>query len=178
MNLVEETILNPMTNAVFVVQLKLKPIQMNNLTEATTLEGRKSAEEILSEYRRVIDNKILSAMEEYANQFRTQLTDEEIEKEAAKQFPFNGNDLFSIEGQLILSKREGYIASRKMGSSGWVSVEDRLPETNTPVLILKSDTNTVEFAFLDSTGYFNLCYTGTTVLSTHWQPLPSPPKEK
>jgi hypothetical protein len=60
--------------------------QAANLIEATTLEGRKSAEQIFNKItsngmREMTIERFSQAMEEYANQIRTQLTDEELEAE-------------------------------------------------------------------------------------------------
>jgi hypothetical protein len=74
----------------------------------------------------------IQAMEEYANKFRTKLTDEELEAEAEREYPscpdtraflpvFGYHDMYQAE-------RAAHIKARKMGSSNWVSVEDRLPE--------------------------------------------------
>jgi hypothetical protein len=68
-----------------------------------------------------------------------------------------------------LNKR---ISSIKPKESEWVSVEDKLPEQYTDVIVfIKGDTIAVDY--VDENGDFY--YYGKNV--THWMPLPKPPKE-
>lgn len=68
--------------------------------------------------------------------------------------------------------------------SGWISVEDRLPEgDSTQVLMtdgeycyISSRNNMVRF--LDCDGVFIPGKSGAGVRVTHWMPLPEPPKEE
>jgi predicted HTH domain antitoxin len=104
----------------------------------------KSAEEIFKKYELdaycygSIKADILSAMEQYANQSRTQLTDEELEKEAERLYPFVSEDRVdsykNIQVRIVIAQRAAHIKARKMGSGGWVSVEDRLPEVINKVM--------------------------------------------
>jgi hypothetical protein len=83
----------------------------------------KTAEELLLRYGYPeyvgLMNKppIILAMEEYANQSRTPLTDEELEKEAADLYPLPSSDVELYTG-IVAVQRAAHIAARKMGSSG------------------------------------------------------------
>ena len=55
----------------------------------------------------------------------------------------------------------------------WVSVEDRLPEENTTVIVATD--NGIVFQCLYSYDGWNL-WDGNEVNITHWQPMPQPPK--
>lgn len=53
--------------------------------------------------------------------------------------------------------------------SGWISVNDRLPEKHVGVLVYNGS---IHEDFICSSGYFY-----DTLDVTHWMPLPEPPKE-
>ena len=59
----------------------------------------------------------------------------------------------------------------------WISVKDRLPDNDVPVMIYNYDVNIGvyyknKFHAFDENGYpFEINYV------THWMPLPEPPKE-
>jgi hypothetical protein len=56
---------------------------------------------------------------------------------------------------------------------GWISVEDRMPEPNTWVLVFAKQGSymnlRVDYITRDSIWFNSMCV-------THWQPLPEPPK--
>ena len=56
----------------------------------------------------------------------------------------------------------------------WISVKDRMPEENVPVLVWDSQ----GFAFIDihESGKWRIGTPHYAVI-THWMPLPEPPKE-
>jgi len=55
--------------------------------------------------------------------------------------------------------------------SGWINVDERLPEEDTPVLTYHGDE-------CDVAWHHNSFWFGTAemITPTHWQPLPEPPK--
>ena len=73
----------------------------------------------------------------------------------------------------------------RAAQSGWISVEDRLPEIGARVLLCGRYENQVIIAYC-ATGYFDgITYRehwGADINSmaevTHWQPLPEPPAEQ
>jgi hypothetical protein len=77
-----------------------------------------------------------------------------------------------LYASLLLSEREGK----------WISVKERLPEQLVHVMVHYGTMNPVR-GYLDNNGKWNLYYFGGCELAdnqneiTHWQPLPSPPKE-
>ena len=58
--------------------------------------------------------------------------------------------------------------------SGWISVEDRLPEGNEALIYSPSGMGYIDINFL-RLGWEQL---RTELIITHWMPLPEPPKEK
>ena len=167
------------------------------LTEATPLEGLSTEEKIkkiLSS--RFVDIKVrkdgeeyifeADFIKEYLNQFRTpltdeeqywkdygehlknKLTDEELEKEAESKYPYLPKH-YGIGNKEVDGYRKAHIAARKMGSSGWVSVEDRLPDNEEPVLVYGKNGVAVDEYNLQYKAFF-----GASKV-THWQPLSSPP---
>lgn len=58
------------------------------------------------------------------------------------------------------------------GIMEWISVEDRLPEEKTPVLV--ANTFGVDIAFAQE-GFWYTQYDECKVHVTHWMPLPDPP---
>lgn len=60
----------------------------------------------------------------------------------------------------------------------WISIEDRLPENDEPVLVYKARCNdayaNMETAYFDYGRWMGVV--GENV--THWMPLPAPPTEK
>lgn len=70
----------------------------------------------------------------------TPLTDEELEAEAKMLYPEPIHDEEDIDWEdFVMRKRQcesaraAHIKARKMGTGGWVSVKDRLPEENTTI---------------------------------------------
>lgn len=59
-------------------------------------------------------------------------------------------------------------------SDGWISVEDRLPNELSPLVIATEEWVNVGY-FSKESGWF-MFYNDSSVQVTHWQPLPSPPK--
>ena len=69
-------------------------------------------------------------------------------------------------------------------SSQWISVEDRLPEINQNVLVIRTNPNVVTNGYIHERGHWiwsNL--RGSTHKAdgfhaiTHWMPMPSPPQQ-
>ena len=66
--------------------------------------------------------------------------------------------------------------------SGWISVEDRLPEQIGYCLVYYCEDwnynriNKIAWAFFNSQDEF--CLTNSKVEPTHWMPLPNPPKSE
>lgn len=58
----------------------------------------------------------------------------------------------------------------------WISVNDRLPEYERPVLGYDSEIEMVDIVNYISGKFFDLDGIQTDV--THWMPLPEPPKER
>ena len=59
---------------------------------------------------------------------------------------------------------------------GWISVKDRLPEKNVPVLVWEKQ----GFAYVDmleAECVWQIASTNYAIV-THWMPLPEPPKEE
>jgi hypothetical protein len=109
----------------------------------------------------------------------TTLTDEELEKEAAELYPKIGTDRInhSLYNAIQNEKRAAHIKARKMGSSGWVSVEDRFPESGQCVLLYSDESGVVEGAWSKEIECFDQWRWNCICKNvTHWQPLPSPPK--
>lgn len=120
----------------------------------------------------------------------TPLTDEELEKEAERLYPFidseyrDGSTRTQRQQDVEYNRsqkvaRQAHIKARKMGSSGWVSVEDRLPEDGGCILIYSENGGVAEGAWISDKKHFEQ-WRWSCILDkvTHWQPLPSPPKEK
>ena len=66
----------------------------------------------------------------------------------------------------------------------WISVKDRLPELNQPVLVFaptEDENYLVDYihSFLDGNPLWNWCVNveNNQQTVTHWMPLPEPPKE-
>lgn len=59
--------------------------------------------------------------------------------------------------------------------SAWISVDDRLPEEYTHVIVCDEDGNVGE-AVYSKGGYFEWVENERIAFSTHWMPLPEPPK--
>jgi hypothetical protein len=97
----------------------------------------------------------------------TQLTDEELEKEAEELYSMPNSEVDLYIG-LVAVQRAAHIKARKMGSSGWVSVEDRLPEKFDKTILVCDEDDYVNIISWDELRENH----------THWQPLPSPPKTK
>ena len=63
--------------------------------------------------------------------------------------------------------------------SKWISVEDRLPEVNQPVIVVLKDTDpSVWLADYRGQEQFSCCHQLITFIGevTHWMPLPEPPE--
>jgi hypothetical protein len=113
----------------------------------------------------------------------TPLTDEELEKEAERLYPFRKDVVDRSYDTLQVNRRAAHIKARKMGS-GWVSVEDRLPEEMGDYLVHKKNGLIIPMSYhapFDSgKRIFQWWGFGKWVNQhsqiTHWQPLPSPPK--
>ena len=61
--------------------------------------------------------------------------------------------------------------------SEWISVKERLPESNERVLVVcrtKKGVQTVNLAYCDDNGHWH--GQGSMAGVTHWQPLPEVPK--
>ena len=61
-----------------------------------------------------------------------------------------------------------------MTNNGWISVEDRLPDENTRVLVFIPYTDTK----IDTDRILNGKWVRWIDKITHWQPLPEPPEEE
>ncbi len=76
----------------------------------------------------------------------------------------------------------GIVTHRITGgrASGWVSVQDRLPEPDEQVLFLTGSGETIAgYSVLEDGDWWQARHSswGTSAV-THWQPLPSVPKER
>ena len=78
------------------------------------------------------------------------------------------DDMFSIAAK-ALSKAE------YKGYNGWISVEDRLPESCTEVLAFSENGYGVEFLYFDGDKCFYNEKSDVRRTPTHWQPLPPKP---
>lgn len=62
----------------------------------------------------------------------------------------------------------------------WISVEDRLPETESRCLVVRYDavtkTSFIDILWFDKGTWWNRVFGGEYSV-THWMPLPEPPKE-
>lgn len=59
-----------------------------------------------------------------------------------------------------------------MNQPQWISVKDKLPKSDTPVLVYCKDGTVREDAYSDMLGWsLPFCW-----MVTHWRPLPEPPK--
>lgn len=68
-------------------------------------------------------------------------------------------------------------ALQEKNNGGWVSVEDRLPENGTPVLICNKQWDYSVVANYAGCGvWINTWEQRMTFTPTHWQPLPEAPK--
>lgn len=67
----------------------------------------------------------------------------------------------------------GYLVKNGVTVQEWVSVEDRLPEENTTVIVATD--NGIVFQCLYSYDGWDL-WDDNDVNITHWQPMPQPPK--
>lgn len=95
-------------------------------------------------------------------------------------------------GDLAEELKDAYLAGYKAAqpqsdpatSSGWISVKDRLPEDEQVITLKLRESNGLRFACLDIvSGYgdlddFGFVHTQCGDRTTHWMPLPEPPKEE
>ena len=66
-----------------------------------------------------------------------------------------------------------YLVKNGVTVQEWISVNDRLPEENTTVIVATD--NGIVFQCLYAYDGWNL-WEGNEVNITHWQPMPQPPK--
>lgn len=71
--------------------------------------------------------------------------------------------------------KNGYAKGFADGKVEWISVEDRLPEECTHVIVHDED-GTVGEAFHSSGDYFEWVANEKMAFPTHWMPLPELPK--
>lgn len=66
-----------------------------------------------------------------------------------------------------------------LADSGWISIDDKLPPTDKPVLIYVCNIKEMTVASLnyDGAGFSNDDYWFNIKNIHHWRPLPEPPKE-
>ena len=57
--------------------------------------------------------------------------------------------------------------------SEWISVDERLPEQHICCLTFGDD---FDFAYMTGSGGFREWSNDQSIIVTHWQPLPEPPK--
>ena len=158
----------------------------------------KTAEEILDEKFLRVEAAdwyipVLTAMEEYASQFQHPVPDEAGEVYSRKQLEdahivgYTKGRLAEQDSDSIYQDAVNYAAtispvppSGEDAGNGWISVEDRLPENNVPVLVTLNNTD-IDIAWkLDVQGYRWCKYHGGELFKgiykvTHWQPLPPKP---
>ena len=72
-----------------------------------------------------------------------------------------------------IEKLSDHLIANGITVQEWVSVEDRLPEENTTVIVATD--NGIVFQCLYAYDGWNL-WEGNEVNITHWQPMPQPPK--
>ena len=58
----------------------------------------------------------------------------------------------------------------------WISVTDRLPETNKAVIVCRKDGRVEQGIFRGVNGWWKVYGTNTKSI-THWMPMPEPPEE-
>ena len=97
-----------------------------------------------------------------------------------KQAPFEGKVLDEWWWEEKIKRIAEHIISNGVTVQEWISVNDRLPETQVEVLTY-SDGNGVRSACLlasnEETNMWYLCRTDKLSIDvTHWQPMPQPPK--
>lgn len=79
-------------------------------------------------------------------------------------------------GVLTFMEAEAIECAIQALGDGWVSVDDGLPECDGNYLVLLNGGNIIEQL---TTSYFRAEYKSFDAsFTTHWQPLPSPPKPK
>ena len=93
--------------------------------------------------------------------------------EILKQTPFEGRVLDEWWFEEKIKKIADHLIQHGVTVQEWVSVEDRLPEENTTVIVATD--NGIVFQCLYSYDGWNL-WDGNEVNITHWQPMPQPPK--
>jgi hypothetical protein len=113
-------------------------------------------------------------------------------EELAEEYAFNifGERYESLdsEEQFVYAQAvDAYVAAYKAAQDQladadkvmpqWISVEDRMPEPDTCVLIRQDDTIWVS-GFCNALKMWGHYENGETCAPTHWMPLPEPPKEE
>jgi hypothetical protein len=71
--------------------------------------------------------------------------------------------------------KNGYAKGYADGKGEWISVEERLPEECTHVIVHDED-GTVGEAFHSISDHFEWVANEKIAFVTHWMPLPEPPK--
>lgn len=93
--------------------------------------------------------------------------------EILKQAPFEGRVLDEWWFEEKIKKIADHLISNGVTVQEWVSVEDRLPEENTTVIVATD--NGIVFQCLYAYDGWDL-WDDNDVNITHWQPMPQPPK--
>lgn len=94
------------------------------------------------------------------------------------------NDFDKAHPKTLAELEAEYLTEQGYQKQEWISVEDRLPDENTDVLICQGNcfgqlmnvyTYLGDNKWEDEYGYWHIT---EDTLMTHWQPLPKPPKMK
>jgi len=106
-------------------------------------------------------------------------TPEELAEEYAKKFA----GMSAFEDSVWAFSRYGFLAGYQAASPQWISVKDKMPETNEYVLVYIDFSIDMQQFKLVEMGYFNgdAWDVGNDIYSLgfvrHWMPIPKPPEE-
>ncbi len=100
---------------------------------------------------------------------------EKLEKDLNEfEFGINKCKLEDFLSYGTINELSHYLANKGYTKQEWISVEDRLPEKQTAVLVC-FDNDCISTDFIASSGMW---YDHWHKTITHWMPLPTPPKMK
>ena len=112
-----------------------------------------------------IEQHVDSTLKIYSKLLIT-LSDEELEKEAETEYPFDEEkELTHMYNYIQANRQQAHIKARKMGCNEWVSVEDVRKKVETAMFWLEQYMQTANATVDGIAHYLNL-----------YHPLPNPPK--